>query len=391
MRAAPEMEAFGGWRSAAAPIAAISVFGLAISMSYPLLGLLMERMGLSGTAIGINTMAAAVAIVVCAPLLPRVMARTGLGALMVGAVLGLVGLTLLMSLWHDWAWWTALRLLYGVCATILFFGSEYWIVATAPDRGRGPRVALYTISLSASFMLGPVLVAAVGIDGALPFLLVAAALLAGLLPMLWGLDTAPSARAETPPRPAAILRFFVTDPAMLWAVLLFGFIEFGVTGLLPVWGVRAGLTEEASALALASFAAGAVLWALPMGWLADRSDRRRLLLVSALASVAAPLAMLALAPSVAGVLAAGLVWGGAAVGLYALPLVELGARYRGSTLAEGNAAVILAYGSGALTAPAILGAVLDAAPPHGPLWLLAAAALAYAGLALLRIRAARRG
>ncbi|MGF1445672.1 MAG: MFS transporter [Pikeienuella sp.] len=378
------------WRSAAAPIAAIAVFGLAISMSYPLLGLLLERMGASGTAIGLNTTAAALAIVVCAPILPRVMAHIGIGPLIVGAALGLVGIVLAMAAWHDYGWWTGLRVLQGVCATALFFASEYWIVAAAPEGRRGPRVALYTVSLSVTFMLGPVLIAATGIDGALPFLVMAGVLLAGLLPILWGLDTAPRAGAEAPPRPGATLKFFVTDPSVLWAVVLFGFIEFGATGLLPVWGVRAGLTEAEGALVLASFAAGAVVTSLPIGWIADRADRRRLLLVAALVAAAAALAMIAMAPWLPGILLCGLLWGGVAVALYALPLVELGARYSGHRLAEANAAVILGYGTGALLAPAVLGPAMDAVPPHGLLIAAAVPALAYAALALARLRAAPR-
>ncbi len=379
-----------GWRAAAAPIAAISVFGFAISMSYPLLGLLMERMGISGTAIGLNTTAAAIAMVVAAPLLPRVLARVGLAPLMIGSALALVGLTLLMGAWHDYAWWMALRLFYGAFATALFFSSEYWIVAASPPGRRGTRVAVYTVALATSFMAGPLVVAATGVDGWLPFAVVAAVLAAGVVPLVWGVPEMPPVAEEAPPTPAATLRFFVTDPAVIWAVVLFGFIEYGVTGLLPVWGVRAGLTEAESSVALASFAAGAVLTALPMGWLADRADRRKLLLAAALLSVAAPLAIWAVAPWLPGVVAFGLLWGGTAVALYALPLVELGARYSGHRLAEGNGAVILAYGIGALVAPGLLGAALDALEPHGLLIAAAGAALAYAALAAVRLLAAPR-
>jgi len=83
------------WRGRIAPIAAISVFGLSISMSYPLLNLLLERMGASGFAIGVNTVASALSMVVFAPVLPRIMARIGIGTLMIGSGLGMAALFLI--------------------------------------------------------------------------------------------------------------------------------------------------------------------------------------------------------------------------------------------------------------------------------------------------------
>ena len=74
---------------------------------------------------------------------------------------------------------------------------------------------------------------------------------------------------------------------------------------------------------------------------------------------------------------------------YSLALTELGARYKGVSLARGNAAVVLAYGLGALVSPAAFGLAMDAIPPDGLLWLAALAACAYLALAIIRISRAR--
>ncbi|MEM1343124.1 MAG: MFS transporter [Pseudomonadota bacterium] len=376
-------------RAQIAPVAAITVFGLSIAMSYPLLALLLERMGASGFWIGVNTTAAAISMVVFAPILPRIMARTGLSALMLGSGLALAVIMIGYAVWANFAWWTALRILYGFCATALFFTSEFWIVAAAPAGARGRVVAAYTIALSLSFMTGPLLVNLTGIDGVLPFAVASLVVLAGLVPIVWGLKAMPGSTPEVPPSPRATLRFFVTDPGILWAVVLFGLIEYGAVALLPVWAVRSGLSETQAIWLLASFAAGSVLSAPFIGAVADRADRRLLLVVVATVAMVAPVAM-ALVPGFAGALFCGVLWGAAAVGLYTLPLVELGARYAGHRLAEGNGAVILAYGLGALLSPSLLGAAMDAVPPNGLLWLTALVTLGYLGLILHRRRHARR-
>ena len=377
-------------RGRIAPVAAISVFGLAISMSYPLLNLLLERMGASGLAIGVNTVASALAMVLFAPVLPRIMAAIGIGRLMTLSGLGMAGLFLVFPLVPDYWAWLGLRLVFGFFATAVFFTSEYWIVTTAPAEKRGRVIAVYTISLSLAFMAGPLIVGATGVEGWSPFLIAAGIVAAGLAPVLWGLGALPDAAPEAPPSPRATLRFFVSDPAILWGVVLFGSIEYGTIALLPVWAVRTGFGEGAAVLIASSFAAGSILFAHALGWAGDRFDRRRLIGLVALASMAAPLAMIAVSGTLWAVIAVGLFWGGLAVGLYTLALTELGARYAGHRLAEGNAAVVLGYGIGALAAPVGLGEAMDRVPPDGLLWLSAALALAYTALVAVRLIRARR-
>ena len=84
------------------------------------------------------------------------------------------------------------------------------------------------------------------------------------------------------------------------------------------------------------------------------------------------------------------VWGGMAVSFYSLALTELGTRYRGAKLAEGNASVVLAYGLGALIGPMAFGASMDVVPPDGLLWLAAFAGGAYCALVVYRIAARPR-
>lgn len=379
-----------GVRGLAAPIAAITVFGMAMSMSYPLLSLLLERMEVSGAAIGFSSMAAAVMTVVAAPLLPRILARTGLAPLLIAAAATLGVIMLLYPLIPDYWAWIALRLVYGFAATCLFFGSEYWIVAASPPGRRGRIVAIYTVSLSVTWMTGPLIVGAVGIEGFLPFAIGSAILFAGVIPLFWGGDAAPRADPETPPSLAAPFRFFVSDPAVIWGVVCFGFVEYGAVALLAVWGVRTGFTEAESAIVLASFAAGSVLFQFPVGWAADRFDRRWLLAFTAALTVLPPILLTLASGNLVAVIACVMLWGGMAVGLYSLALTELGSRYTGSTLSEGNAAVVLAYGIGALTGPPILGFAMDLIPPDGILWFAAGGAAIYLCLVLYRIRVSAR-
>jgi MFS family permease len=149
--------------------------------------------------------------------------------------------------------------------------------------------------------------------------------------------------------------------------------------------VRSGLTEADAALLLSVFAIGAMALQLPLGWAADRFDRRKLLAAIAACCAVAPLGMALAAPSFPLLAALAAFWGATSVGLYSVALTEMGARYRGGKLAVANAAVVLSYGIGALAAPFGFGAAMDAIPPDGLMLGAAAVALAYLVLALPRV------
>ena len=285
-----------GARAWAAPIAVITIVGISLSLSYPLFALLLERLGASGFAIGMTSTVAAVAMVASAPVMPIVLDRIGLVRLLVISTVGMAVLILLIPIWHNIWWWTLLRLLSGAFGTALFFASEFWIIAAAPPAQRGRIVAVYAIALSGSYWLGPELLRATGIDGWLPFLTAAGVVLLGLPALWWGRNDAPEAVTETRPKFSDSVKFFKSDPAVLYGVLLFGIIEFGAMALISVWSVRVGLDEDAALLLMARLALGAMLFQLPIGWAADRFDRRGVLALAGFCSVLAPLAMIAVAP-----------------------------------------------------------------------------------------------
>lgn len=372
-----------------APIIAMATMSISLSLTIPLFALLLEREGVSGTMIGLNHSISAIAMVVSAPLLPRVLSRVGVVPLMVWSSLALAVGMLLIPLFSDPLWWALLRPIFGFAGTALFFASEFWIVGQAPDRIRGRIVGVYVLILSISYMIGPILLNLLGLDGLAIFAVPAAIFALSAVPLVLGRRFAPDGRAETPPRPFALLRFFRTDPMIIWGVVLFGVIEFGSMGLISVWGLRTGFTQDVAVSLVFWMACGSMIFQLPVGWAADRFDRRKLLAGAGLVAMAAPLIVILFASEITPVAAGVFLMGGMAVAFYSLALVELGARYRGPALAEGNAAVVLAYGLGALISPSAFGTAMDLIPPDGLLWLASAAACAYCALSVARIARTR--
>ena len=102
------------------------------------------------------------------------------------------------------------------------------------------------------------------------------------------------ARAEAPgyaktARDTSVWGFFWTDPTVIWAVVLFGVVEFGVMALIPVWGLRLGMGEASAISLVVIMTLGNVALQIPLGMLADRFSRRGMLIVAALTCLGAAL------------------------------------------------------------------------------------------------------
>jgi MFS family permease len=78
------------------------------------------------------------------------------------------------------------------------------------------------------------------------------------------------------------------------------------------------------------------------------------------------------------------VWGGMASGIYPVALSMAGDRFRGADLVSINAAMIIAYGLGALVGPPVGGVAMALRDPNGLVWLFVAM---FAGLLLASLPA----
>jgi MFS family permease len=111
---------------------------------------------------------------------------------------------------------------------------------------------------------------------------------------------------------------------------------------------------------------------MAIGWLSDRVSRRATLRLCAVVGLIGATALLATPASPLPLMGLLFVWGGVASGIYPIALSMAGDRYRGGDLVSINAAIIMAYGLGALVGPPLGGAAMDVRNPQGLLWLFVA-------------------
>ena len=376
--------AFANNRSLIAAICCAAVCGIVFGLSMPLISLRLEEMTGSGLMVGLNGAAAALSTLVIAPIVPRLMSLLPPRHLLVISLAGAAGLFTLLPLFPVVLMWFALRFLIGCFMTVIFVISESWInQIVTPDR-RALMLGVYGTALSGGFGIGGLLFSALHSSGDTAFYLGALIFLAGALPILLlrGPEaTAPDAEATSLP---SLIRAALIAPSAILAGLAFGATETLLYSMLPVYGERIALDHATIGLMVLAVALGALVFQIPIGWVADKTSRRATLLwVALIATIAAILACL-VGNNTLFLLPILFVQSGVVSGLYTVGLSLLGERFTGGAIAAANATFIFAYGVGSLAGPPVAGVTMDAVGPWGLPVVLASITGAYVIVVLLR-------
>jgi MFS family permease len=368
-------------RALTAILASLTAAGLTDGTSYPLFSVLLDRAGHSSTVIGLHAAMPILGTIVTAPFIPLLIRRFGVQATMFGSLALIVVCYLLFPLLPSLSVWFVLRFMVGVGMAVHWIVSETWLNAAATSHRRGLYAGLYATLMSIGFAVGPALLTVIDLDTALPFAIIAGAVVLVGIPLYWARNSMP---AIEPARSDSHLWPLAAAPTIFLAALVAGVFDASLLSLLVVYGIRTGFTEANALILLTVLGIGTVTLQLPLGWLADKVGRRRLLLVSGVAGAAGAMALpLALGlPSLLWVIL--FLWGGFFVGLYTIALAELGERFQGPALGGANALFVMSYSVGSLAGPPALGVAMDVFGPNGLPFGLAAACLLFLLVATVR-------
>jgi MFS family permease len=350
-------------RTLIAAISLIAMVGIGLSLTLPLLSVELERMGTTAAASGLATAIAGGAAILISPVVPRLAIVSGVGRLLMLAIaLNIAVLACFKLTMNYWAW-LPLRFLFSASLAVLFILSEFWISAAAPAERRGIIMGIYATVLSLGFAAGPTLLALVGTTGWQPYLAGGGLFLLAALPLLL-------ARAHWPTIPAhvdrPVMAYIKTAPLAAAAGFASGAVETGAMGILPVLGLRLNMDASAAALLVSAVALGNVLTQIPIGWLSDRLDRRRLLIIVAIAALALSMTIAALSyPGARSLPLVLMAWGGFAGAFYTVGLAHLASRFAATDLVSANAAFILMFNVGVLAGPPLAGAAVDVSTRFG--------------------------
>ena len=342
-----------------------------MGLTIPLVSLNLEHQGVSSSLIGIMAAMPSLGVMLFSPLMPALVNQFGgRNAMLMAIAIGAITVLSLIFFEH-YGIWLVLRFFMGGATALLFVISETWINEVAEEHTRGRLIGLYLTALSLFYGGGPLVISVTGSQGALPFVIAGMIFLISAIPILL-------TKAQPPPisdtSSFGVLGFLRVAPTIALGVLLVTVLDGSTASLLPVFGIRHDYPEAVAAAMITVLIGANTLSQLPLGWLADRMDRQRLIFLCGLGVLIGSICLPVLVSS-------WLFWldlmfiGVAAGGVYTLSIVLLGQRFRGSELMTANAAIGVLWGFGGLIGAPFAGLSMQIYNPNGlPLfWGLVAA------------------
>jgi MFS family permease len=368
-------------RSLGAVIASAFAASLTFSVCMPLLALILERRGTSDIIIGLNTAASPAGLLIFTVLMPRIVARLGtMRALYLGFILMIFSIVLFPVLDNVWLWFP-LRFLMGIGIAIHWVVSETWINTLVDNRIRGRVMGIYVTALSAGSLVGILTLYLVGSEGTDPFFIIAAVMAMGVMPLVLARDLAPGIAVH---ESFGLLAAMRRAPTVMSAALTDGFVMGALFAFFLIYAQRMGFDEENALVMFIVLSVGNATLQYLVGMLADRFNKRMLLIVFALlvagGTLLLPFAMsdpLLLWPTL-------FLWGGIMGGIYTCGIALIGERFRRDELAAANASFIFTYEFGHLLGPTVAGIAMALWDPHGLIVVAVGAGLMFALVASVR-------
>lgn len=330
---------------------------LGYGVSFPLLSISLETMGVSGQLIGYNAAMPALGWLLGTVFIPYLQARMGLkylfALLLIIPAIAILGFFVFRDFWI----WMVLRFLFGGGLGLFFRAVEFSLNGLSEDANRGRNIGIY----SATFMLGIGIGASIqpelGISTLTPFLTVYICLLLSIIVLFIGNFS--EIEIELPKSKVFDMAIVLSIPLALLAVFTYGMFEDIVAYLMSIYALRNGLDQTIAAYTLSAASIGGLLFPIPLGILSDKIGRGPVILSCAAIAMALSAVIPWTTNNPSLFLAVLVVWAGVAMGIYVVALSLIGDKLEGADLALANASFGMIYALGALIGPLLNGFAID--------------------------------
>ena len=273
--------------------------------------------------------------------------------------------------------WAVMRVASGLCVAGCYTVIEAWLQAKVTNETRGRTMGVYRIVDMSGSLFSQLLIGFLAPAHYMSYSILAMLCCAALLPLTLTTATQP----ETPDAPRlrpmlAVSRSPLAAVGVVVAAL--SSASFRMVG--PVYGQEVGLEVTQIATFLAAFVLGGALAQYPIGWLADKYDRRWVLIWLSLAAILS-CASTALLQDLT---TTGILLNAAFFGLTTFPIYSVAAAHAhdfatSEERVELSAALMFWFATGAIAAPLAASYLMEA---FGPPALFIMIAVGHAGLAI---------
>ena len=348
------------------------------ALSGTLLGFSTEQIGLMGSAHFVG-------FFVGCWWAPRLMGSVGASrAFAAFAAAGTIGIMAHMMIVNPWAW-SVMRMFSGLAVAGCYTIIEAWLQAKVTNETRGRAMGTYRVIDVAGNLGAQVLIAFLEPAAYLSYNILALFCCAALFPLLLTRAEAPETGTAPRLRPMLAVRKSPLGAA--------GVVVSGITGAAfrmvgPLYGLAVGLQADQIAAYLVAYVIGGALAQYPVGWLADKFDRRKVLVWVSVASIlgCAGIVMAAQMGTTAIFLAAAF-FGFCTFPIYSISTAHAHDFAEQHERVELSAAQMFLYAVGAIASPVIASTLISAFGPWAMFAFIGAAHVVLIVFSLVRMGA----
>ncbi len=343
-------------------VSCVSIYGITISLFTPLLSIILESRGINTTIIGGLAMMAPIGIMIGSFAIPNLLKIFNAKNLLIFGVTSEVILIFSLMSTQSIYIWFLVRLLGGIVGSILFVVSETWIIDITPRLHHGKVMGFYNTILALSLSLGPLILSITGTEDLFPFLLGIVLMILAGLPLFLTKNYVLTYGENSS---FGVISFAFIAPLLAIACFVVAFKELASTSLLPIYGLRIGLSENSSTLMLFFGAAGGALLQFPIGWVADHFNPRKVFIFCAFVGLvcATVWPFLTTIPFILWTTL--FIWWGFFAGIYTVSMIFAGKWFKGKKLSTAMASFGVFWGLGSFLGPSAGGVSMDLWDPHG--------------------------
>jgi MFS family permease len=259
--------------------------------------------------------------------------------------------------------WAVLRMIAGFCFAGLYMVIESWLNEVSDNRNRGQVLSVYMMLSLGAMAAGQLLMLTPDPGGFELYCIASILISLGLVPVTLSRSSAP---APHPPALMKLSALYRTSPLGIAGSFASGLALGAFWAMAPVFCRMIGLSENVTAVFMASTIVGGLVLLWPMGRLSDRLDRRTIIMLACGASALVSLAIILTTDSRAIVLfGLAAVWGGFTFPIYSLSVAHTNDFLEQDSLVAASSGLLMVYGAGAIMGPLLAGVTMTFAGPAG--------------------------
>jgi MFS family permease len=332
-------------------------------------GLQGSLLGVRGSAAGFSasTMSIVMAgyfagFLIASRVVPGMIRRVG--HVRVFAALGsfISAVLILFPAFQDPIAWTVGRVVLGFCFCGVYITAESWLNNATSNETRGQTLSAYMIVQMAGIIAAQGVLLIPDASGFLLFVIPSVLVSISFAPILLTVQPTPAFEST---KPKTLKELYAVSPLGMVGMFLMGGVFAAQFGMAAVYGTQSGLSIGQISIFVASFYVGALLAQYPLGWVSDRVDRRRLIMVVAAIGAAAAALAIAMGQNFTVLIACAAVIGGSSNPLYSMLIAYTNDFLEAEDMAAASAGLLFVNGLGAIAGPLIIGWGMETAGPAG--------------------------